>query len=121
MSLCGATPSALAAWVMLMDPIYRMIHTIYHRNLRYSSARVGRGWRSGHKHHAPTPCPRSALGKRMGLKILVSAVQSRPCPPLFSGTCPSRIFLRRDFVTRFVTNSGTLWTIPAHLRGSAAV
>src|SRR3984893_10426265 len=54
------------------------------------------------------------LGMASGLKILVSAVQSRPCPPLFSGSCPSPIFLRREFVTGFVTNSGTLQGIPAH-------
>jgi hypothetical protein len=54
------------------------------------------------------------VGMVSGLKILVSAVQSRPCPPLFSGSCPSPIFLRREFVTRFVTNWGTLQRIPAH-------
>src|SRR5713101_9265960 len=57
-------------------------------------------------------------GTESGLKILVSAVQSRPCPPLFSASCPSPIFLRREFVTRFVTNSGTLQRIPAHVSGS---
>ena len=29
-------------------------------------------------------------GMGPGLKILVSAVQSRPCPPVFSGSCLSR-------------------------------
>jgi hypothetical protein len=60
-----------------------------------------------------------SLGEGMGsgLKILVSAVQSRPCPPLFSSTCPSRIIPRSDFVTGFVTNSGTLQRIPAHVDG----
>jgi len=56
------------------------------------------------------------VGMASGLKILVSAVQSRPCPPLFSASCPSPIFLRGEFVTRFVTNSGTLRNIPAHIR-----
>ena len=53
-------------------------------------------------------------GMASGLKILVSAVQSRPCPPLFSNSCPSPIFLQREFVPRFVPNSGTLWSIPAY-------
>src|SRR2546428_11823560 len=53
-------------------------------------------------------------GMEAGLKILVSAVQSRPCPPLFSASCPSPIFRRREFVTRFLTNSGTLQGTPAH-------
>src|SRR5712692_10250386 len=56
------------------------------------------------------------VGMASGLKILVSAVQSRPCPPLFSNTCPSVDFLRSEFVTRFVTNAGTLQRIPAHER-----
>jgi len=56
-------------------------------------------------------------GMGLGLKILVSAVQSRPCPPLFSSSCPSVNFLPTEFVTRFVTNSGTLQHIPAHERG----
>jgi len=51
------------------------------------------------------------VGLGPGLKILVSAVQSRPCPPLISANCPSRIFLRGELVTRFVTNSGTLQRI----------
>ena len=33
-------------------------------------------------------------GMEAGLKILVSAVQSRPCPPLFSNTWPSVNFLQ---------------------------
>ncbi len=53
------------------------------------------------------------VGMASGLKILVSAVQSRPCPPLFSSTCPPPIFPRREFVTGFVTNSGTLQSIRA--------
>ncbi len=48
-----------------------------------------------------------------GLKILVSAVQSRPCPPFFF-KCPSENFSRAEFVPRFVPNSRTLWSIPAH-------
>ena len=50
----------------------------------------------------------------LGLKILVSAVQSRPSPPFISKSCPSEIFRRDEFVTKFVTNSGTLQRIPAH-------
>ena len=48
------------------------------------------------------------------LKILVSAVQSRPCPPFFSTSCPSETFRRSEFVPRCVPTSGTLWSIPAH-------
>ncbi len=51
-------------------------------------------------------------GMEAGLKILVSAFQSRPCPPLFPGSCASLIFPRREFVTRshFITLSGRiLW------------
>src|SRR5262250_519725 len=51
-----------------------------------------------------------------GLKILVSAVQSRPCPPLFSASCPLRNSPSVEFVPRFVPNSGTLQRIPAHGR-----
>jgi hypothetical protein len=58
---------------------------------------------------------RTYTRRGLGLKILVSAVQSRPCPPLFSASCPSPIFLRREFVTRFVTNSGTLQITWDHL------
>ena len=36
----------------------------------------------------------------MGLKILVSAVQSRPSPPFFLAACPSGNFLRREFVPK---------------------
>jgi hypothetical protein len=50
----------------------------------------------------------------LGLKILVSAVQSRPSPPFFSATCPSENFPRSELVPRFVPNSGTLQRIPAH-------
>jgi hypothetical protein len=50
----------------------------------------------------------------LGLKILVSAVQSRPSPPFISHSCPSENFSQAEFVTRFVTNSGTLQRIPAH-------
>ena len=55
-------------------------------------------------------------GKEMpaGLKILVSAVQSRPSPPFNSNSCPPENFSRNDFVPRFVPNSGTLQRIPAH-------
>ena len=49
-----------------------------------------------------------------GLKILVSAVQSRPSPPFISTNCPSESFSRAEFVTSFVTNSGTFQRIPAH-------
>ena len=56
-----------------------------------------------------TPSPRSA-----GLKILVSAVQSRPSPPFISNSSPPRNFSCSEFVTKFVTNSGTLQPIPAH-------
>ena len=48
-----------------------------------------------------------------GLKILVSAVQSRPCPPLLSGSCPSVNSSRIAIVPRFVPNSGTLQRITA--------
>ncbi len=54
-------------------------------------------------------------GMVSGLKILVSAVQSRPCPPLLSTSCPPVNFPRSKFVPRFVPNSGTLGSIPAHL------
>jgi hypothetical protein len=47
-------------------------------------------------------------GMGSGLKILVSVVQFRPCPPLFSSSCRSRKFLSNGFVP----NSGTLWLIP---------
>ena len=50
----------------------------------------------------------------LGLKILVSAVQSRPSPPFFSAICPSENFSRTDFVPRFVPSSGTFQRIPAH-------
>jgi hypothetical protein len=50
----------------------------------------------------------------LGLKILVSAVQSRPSPPFISHTSPSRNVCCSEFVTEFVTNSGTLQRIPAH-------
>src|SRR3990172_7854624 len=46
---------------------------------------------------------------RNELKILVSAVQSRPCPPFFSTGCPPRNSSRIEFVP----NSGTLQRIPA--------
>jgi hypothetical protein len=49
-----------------------------------------------------------------GLKILVSAVQSRPSPPFISHSSPSRNFRCSEFVTKFVTNSGTLQRLPAH-------
>ena len=49
------------------------------------------------------------------LKILVSAVQSRPCPPCVSTSCPPRKSLRIEFVPGFVPISGTLWSIPAHV------
>ena len=53
-------------------------------------------------------------GREWGLKILVSAVQSRPCPPFLSTSCPSVNSLRSEFVPRFVPNSGTLGITPAH-------
>jgi hypothetical protein len=55
-----------------------------------------------------------------GLKILVSAVQSRPSPPFFSAICLSGNFSRTDFVPRFVPNSGTLQCIPVHEDGGDA-
>ena len=54
------------------------------------------------------------VGRASGLKILVSAVQSRPCPPFFSAGCPLRNSPRLEFVPRFVPNSGTLQITPAH-------
>ena len=51
---------------------------------------------------------------RNELKILVSAVQSRPCPPFFSTGCPPPDFLQSKFVPKFVPNSSTLQRIPAH-------
>jgi hypothetical protein len=54
-------------------------------------------------------------GMQAGLKILVSAVQSRPSPPFISASCPSENFSRTDFVPRFVPNSGTLQRIAAHM------
>ena len=57
---------------------------------------------------------RTYTDREIGLKILVSAVQSRPCPPFFSASCPSENFLRCEFVPRFVPNLGTLWITPAH-------
>jgi hypothetical protein len=53
-------------------------------------------------------------GMEAGLKILVSAVQSRPCPPLFSGSYPSLKFHRIEFVPKFVPTSSTFQRIPAH-------
>ena len=50
------------------------------------------------------------VGVGCGLKILVSAVQSRPCPPLFSTSCP----FPNSRASAFVPNSGTLRRIPAH-------
>src|SRR5215470_7820872 len=47
-------------------------------------------------------------GIRSGLKILVSAVQSRPCPPSFPARCLLRNPPSVEFVPRFVPNSGTL-------------
>jgi len=47
-------------------------------------------------------------GMVSGLKILVSAVQSRPCPPLLSTSCPPVNFPRSKFVPRFVPISSTL-------------
>jgi len=52
----------------------------------------------------------------LGLKILVSAVQSRPCPPLFPASCRRRNSPSIEFVPRFVPTSGTLQRIPAHER-----
>jgi diguanylate cyclase (GGDEF)-like protein len=60
------------------------------------------------------------VGMVPGLKILVSAVQSRPCPPFLSTSCPSVNFLRSEFVPRFVPTSGTLERIPAHQRTKEA-
>jgi hypothetical protein len=57
---------------------------------------------------------RPSRGMRAGLKILVSAVQSRPSPPFFSAAYPSENFSRSEFVPRFVPDSGTLPRIPAH-------
>jgi len=51
-----------------------------------------------------------------GLKILVSAVQSRPSPPFISDSCPSGILLRDEFVPRFVPNSGAFQRIREHSR-----
>ncbi len=53
-------------------------------------------------------------GMVSGLKILVSAVQSRPCPPFFSTGCPLRNSPWIECVPRFVPTSGTLQRIPAH-------
>ena len=63
--------------------------------------------------HQTVTCTYEDLG--IGLKILVSAVQSRPCPPLLSNTCPLRNSLRNEFVPRFVPTSGTLWSVPTHV------
>jgi len=51
--------------------------------------------------------PRWAV--RAGLKILVSAVQSRSRPPFFLATCPPKNFSQSEVVP----NSGTLQRIPA--------
>jgi len=56
------------------------------------------------------------MGMVSGLKILVSAVQSRPCPPLFSTSCPLQNSPWIEFVPRFVPNSSTLGIIPAYVR-----
>jgi hypothetical protein len=56
---------------------------------------------------------RTYTDRGIGLKILVSAVQSRPCPPLFSNSCPSENSSK--FVPSIVPNSGTRWSISAHL------
>src|SRR6266851_6907258 len=48
----------------------------------------------------------------LGLKILVSAVQSRPSPPFISNSCPSRNFLRSEFVPKLCltpAHSSALW------------
>ncbi len=59
---------------------------------------------------------RPNLKGRAGLKILVSAVQSRPSPPFLSATSPPGIFARPEFVTGFVPNSGALQPIRAHVK-----
>ena len=41
-----------------------------------------------------------------GLKILVSAVQSRPSPPFFSKSCPPWNFSRTDFVPEICARLG---------------
>ena len=53
---------------------------------------------------------------RRELKILGSAVQSRPCPPFFSTACPLRNSSSIEIVPRIVPNSGTLWSMPARVR-----
>src|SRR5882724_5539034 len=57
---------------------------------------------------------RTYTTRGIGLKILVSAVQSRPCPPFFSAGCPLRNSPSIEFVPRFVPNSGTLQRIRGH-------
>jgi hypothetical protein len=47
---------------------------------------------------------------------MLSAVQSRPCPPLSSPGCPSENLSSVEFVPRFVPNLGTVGIIPAHVR-----
>jgi hypothetical protein len=53
------------------------------------------------------------LGPCNRLKILVSAVQSRPCPPFFSTGCSPVNLLRNAFVPSCVPRTGTLQRIPA--------
>jgi hypothetical protein len=56
---------------------------------------------------------RRAGGMQAGLKILVSAVQSRPSPPFFSATCPTENF-SQSVCAQIVPNSGALQRIPTH-------
>src|SRR5215831_16859826 len=75
----------------------------------HSSARGRRKPRVPHQ-----TVTRTYADRGIGLKILVSAVQSRPCPPCFSVGCPPRNSPSAEFVPRFVPTSGTLQRIPAH-------
>jgi hypothetical protein len=78
---------------------------------RYKSRSMSR---KASDHNGYQRITRLTWGVQAGLKILVSAVQSRPSPPFFSATCSSENFSPTEFVPRFVPNSGTLQRIPAH-------
>ncbi len=52
-----------------------------------------------------------------GLKILVSAVQSRPCPPFLSGSCLASNFFPSLDCDQSVTISGSLQLTRAHFDG----
>jgi hypothetical protein len=71
------------------------------------------GSSKGANHNGYDQIIRPGRGMRAGLKILVSAVQSRPSPPFISNSCSSWDLSKFERVTSSVTNSGTLQRIPA--------